>query len=282
MKLAVSNIAWAPNDRDAAYERLRSAGIAGLEIAPSLFFSEASDAFAPDEREAYAALRPMRRAGLELVSMQSLLFGVNGAALFEGPDKLEEFQNGIGRAIALAGRFSIPNLVFGAPRQRNIPDDLPRSDAEALALDAFRRLGDLAASVNVRLGMEANPVAYGTNFLNTVGEASTFVERLDHPYVTLILDVGALQMNGELAWVKEVSPHAVDRISHVHISEPDLAPAPADIAQTAQVMSAMADAGYRHWFSIEMKATGNLDVLEASLDRLTTAARISSVGEGKE
>ncbi len=277
MKLAVSNIAWAPADRDAAYAILRGAGITGLEIAPGLFFDGAADVFVPTEVEAEAALGAMRRAGLELVSMQSLLFGVEGAALFEGEAGLDRLRAGMGRAITLAGRVGIPNLVFGSPRQRNMPDGLDREAAGSLAVDVFRRFGDAAAVAGTRISIEPNPAAYGTNFLNRIAEAEAFVRRVDHPAITLIVDVGALHMNGDFDTVEAVAERAVALVSHVHISEPNLDPAPARAGQAARVMTAMTGAGYGGWFSIEMKARPEpgLAALEASVARLVAAASLA-------
>jgi len=274
MKLAVSNIAWAPAHRDAAYAILRGAGVTGLEIAPGLFFDGAADVFVPTDAQAEAALAAMRGAGLELVSMQSLLFGVEGAALFEGEAGLERLRIGMDRAITLAGRVGIPNLVFGSPRQRNIPGDMDPGAAEALAIDVFRRFGDAAARAGTRISVEPNPAAYGTNFLNRVAEAEAFVRHVDHPAITLIVDVGALHMNGDFDSIEAVAGRTAGLVSHVHISEPNLDPAPARADQAARVMTAMDGAGYRGWFSIEMKARPEhgLDALEASVARLVAAA----------
>ncbi|MDP2258239.1 MAG: sugar phosphate isomerase/epimerase family protein [Caulobacter sp.] len=274
MKLAVSNIAWSPADRDAAYAILRAAGITGLEIAPGLFFDGAADVFAPTDAEAEAALGAMRKASLELVSMQSLLFGVEGAALFEGEAGLDRLRAGIDRAITLAGRVGIPNLVFGSPRQRNIPDGMDRAVAEVLAIDVFRRFGDAAARAGTRISVEPNPAAYGANFLNRVAEAEAFVRRVAHPAITLIVDVGAMHMNGDFDSIEAVAGRAVGLVSHVHISEPNLDPAPARADQAARVMTAMTGAGYRGWFSIEMKARPEpgLAALEVSVARLVAAA----------
>ena len=43
--------------------------------------------------------------------------------------------------------------------------------------EAFRRLGDDAVAAGTVLAIESNPVAYGTNFLNTLDEAERFLER---------------------------------------------------------------------------------------------------------
>lgn len=280
MKLAVSNIAWLPADRAAAYAILKAAGISGLEIAPGLFFDGAGDVFVPTGAEADPVLEEMRAAGLELVSMQSLLFGVEGAALFEGEAGLDRLRTGMGRAIALAGRFGIPNLVFGSPRQRNVPDGMSLGAAEAIAVEEFRRFGDLAAKAGTRISVEPNPAAYGTNFLNRIGEAEAFVRKVDHPAITLIVDVGALHMNGDFGDIEAVASRTKGLVSHVHISEPELAPSPADPDQAARVMRAMTGAGYGGWFSIEMKTPPEprLEILERSVGRLVAAA--ARAGQG--
>lgn len=280
MKLAVSNIAWLPADRAGAYAILTAAGIAGLEIAPGLFFDGAADVFVPTEAEAAPALEAMQTAGLALVSMQSLLFGVEGAALFEGETGLERLRAGMDRAIALAGRFGIPNLVFGSPRQRNIPEGLDPAAAERLAVDEFRRFGDAAGKAGTKISVEPNPAAYGTNFLNRIAQSEAFVRKVDHPAITMIVDVGALHMNGDFDQIEAVAGGARGLVSHVHISEPDLAPSPADPAQAARVMRAMTGAGYDGWFSIEMKTPPEprLETLERSVGRLVAAA--AQVGQG--
>jgi sugar phosphate isomerase/epimerase len=284
MKLAVSNIAFAPEDRAAAYGLLHSRGITGLEIAPRLFFDRAADPFVPTPGEIAAALTETRAAGLQLVSMQSLLFNVQGAAMFGTAEERDRFRVGMERAILLAGRLGVPNMVFGSPRQRVIPPTLPVDEAYRIALDLFFSLGEAARLAGTRLGVEFNPVAYGTNFLNTAVEASAFVETLRHPAVTLILDIGAMHMNGEFGSVGRIAEHSAARISHVHVSEPDLAPAPATVADAVCLMRAIAVTRYRGWYSIEMKAVPQqgLRALQEAVDRLVEAVGIVKAEGGVE
>ncbi|MDP2215359.1 sugar phosphate isomerase/epimerase [Phenylobacterium sp.] len=277
MKLAVSNIAWPPPLRDEAYGLLAAHGVRGLEIAPKLLFADAQDAFAPSPDEADRALDAMRAAGLELVSMQSLLFGAEGAALFQDEGGRERLVGAMVRVIGLAGRFGIPNLVFGSPAQRNIPEGLTTAAADRIAMDVFRQLGDAAAAAQTILALEPNPAAYGTNFLNRFDETEDFVRRLDHPAIRLILDAGALIMNDELDVLDRLTPDRVRRISHVHISEPQLAPAPADPLTAAKILRSMRGAGYGGWFSIEMRAPpGGLADLDQALTRLGAAVTLAA------
>jgi hypothetical protein len=49
MQLAISNIAWSPEDTDAVYEVLSEIGVGGLEIAPGVLFAAEPDPFDPSE-----------------------------------------------------------------------------------------------------------------------------------------------------------------------------------------------------------------------------------------
>ena len=249
----MSNIAWLPDERREAYAILAEAGITGLEIAPGLFFHAAADPFVPEAAVAEAALAEAADAGLALVSMQSLLFGVTGAGLFDGPEARAAFIAGMTRAIVLAGRFGIPNLVFGSPVQRRVPAGMAMADALEDAAAVFRQLGELAAAQGTRITIEANPAAYGTNFCTTLEEAEAFAALIDHPAVALILDLGAMHMNGSFASVPARLPALTPRLNHVHVSEPDLAPAPADAAALAPVLRGLRAAGYAKAVAIEMK-----------------------------
>ncbi|EIZ79014.1 hypothetical protein WSK_2559 [Novosphingobium sp. Rr 2-17] len=257
MKLAVSNIAWPPAFADRAYALLQANGFTGLEVAPALILPASADPFEPTPAEVSEALARARHYGLTIISMQSLLFGVDGAALFLDQASRDRLERALERAIDLAHRLEVPNLVFGSPRQRAYPPSMDYAEAEGIALDLFRRLGDRALAAGTRLAIEPNGRAYGTNFLNRVEEAASFVRRAGHPGVVLNFDIGALHMEGDFDRICAIAAATADCIGHVHISEPQLAPAPVDVGQAATAFTALADAGYTGWHSIEMAATSD-------------------------
>ena len=274
MNFAVSNIAWPDSDRPAAYALLAERGVTGLEIAPGLFFSGAEDPFVPDAALAEARMGEMTGHGLRLVSMQALLFGVEGAALFEGPEALERLETGMIRAIDLAARFGIPNLVFGSPKQRIIPDDMTPEAARAHAAEVFARLGTRAQVGGTVIAMEANPVQYGTNFLTCAEDAVSFVRYVDHPGVRMVMDIGTMHLNDAFDQTGAVIDAAASLLSHVHISEPFLAPAPAESDTAMSVLRALEHVGYDKWTSIEMKAAtpDPIAALRGAVDRLLAGA----------
>jgi sugar phosphate isomerase/epimerase len=257
MKLAISNIAWKAEDAEAIYALMMDLGVRGLEIAPGVLFPDEPDPFQPTETVLTRNLAAARKSGLELVSMQSLLFGVQDALLFGNPGQRARYETGLMRAIDLAARLGIANLVVGSPANRAIPTSMVRPDAEASAAETFGRLGDHALASGCRLAIEPNPAAYGTNFLTNLSETAAFLRSLWHPAVMLNLDLGALHLNGEFDEIETLLPLHADLISHVHISEPHLAPVPGDMAALHRSIRALAGVGWDGWVSIEMRTTAD-------------------------
>jgi sugar phosphate isomerase/epimerase len=267
MRLAVSNIAWRPEEAEAALDLLADRGVAGLEIAPGLVFPQEPDPFLPSDTAVDAWRHGLSRRGLQLVSMQSLLFGRADAALFGAEDQRQAFEAGLRGAIDLAAQLDCPNLVLGSPTARRIPDDMDAAEAHGIAVDVIGCLGDLCHARGAILALEPNPAAYGTNFLNTFAETAAFVRALDHPAVRVNLDIGALTMNEETERAVATFGATHPLIGHVHISEPHLAPAPADTAALIRVLGPLCTLRPSGWASIEMRGGDgdNLTTLKACI-----------------
>jgi sugar phosphate isomerase/epimerase len=276
--LAVSNIAWSYANRLRAYDVLKEHDIDGLEIAPGLLFAEEADPFEPSPAGLNARLRELETAGLRLVSMQSLLFGVEGAELFGQPDAVDRLVHGLKRAIKLAGRTGIPNLVFGSPRQRITPPGMTAAEIADHARNILRRLGDLAAANRTVLALEPNPAEYGTNFMTNYADTLEMVKVVDHPNITLNFDVGALHMTSSFPSVAAYLREARTHISHVHLSAPFLGPAPASAEETAEVLAGLADIGFDRAASIEMKADSTDEIAALSRSVQTLRAGIDLAG----
>lgn len=270
---AISNIAWPAACRDAAYAAMAARGVRGLEIAPALFLAGADDPFDPDPDVLAAAEAALAAHGLELVSMQSLTFGANDIAMFGDEAERAGFEAALERAIGLAGRLKTPAMVFGSPKHRVIPDGMTSAEASGIAVATLTRLAGFAAAAGTRLGLEVNPAAYGTNFMTDFDATMDVVERVAHPAIGLNLDMGALIMNGDVARLGQVLDRAQPHLVHVHVSEPHLAPAPADPATLARLVEGLAARSYAGAISVEMRPAGDDPVVGVgvALDRLVAA-----------
>ena len=241
MKLAASQIAWEPQDEARALEILRGHGYNALEIAPTRVGGENPYDDIQTAADFAAGLR--RGYNFAVCSMQSIWYGKQGS-LF-GPER-DFFLEYTKKGILFAQAAGCGNLVFGCPKNRILPQDGSPKDAVAF----FRELGEFAHKHGSVLALEANPAIYGTNFINTTPEAFDMVEQVNCPGFKINLDVGTMVENGEDI---DVLRGKVEKISHVHISEPYLA-----LVEKRDLHLSLAallrEEGYGGCVSIEMKA----------------------------
>ena len=257
--MAASNIAWEPSEDDSAARVLRDHGFTGVEIAPTKRWESPIEATKKDIAEYRSA---WEKRGLQIVSMQSLLFGRNDLQLFGNQitqRALKEYLTGL---IELAAGLGATTLVFGSPKNRK-RGKLPMDQACEIASDFFREMGAIAASHGCVLCIEPNPPEYECDFINTMSEAAHLAQTVKSRGVGVQCDLGSMMYNGEnpLVALKEADPF----VRHVHISEKELA------ELSSKDLNFLAAAGlreiqYKGWVSIEMRAAKSGSRIEA-LDR---------------
>lgn len=216
MKVAISNIAWEPRDDEAVAEVLRRYGVDAIDIAPGKYFPDPPNATASDIER---VRRDWEARGVRIHGMQALLFGTTGLNLFGEASVRAAMLDRLDAVCRIGAGLGAGPLVFGSPKNRD-RKGLDDAQAERVAVDFFRALGDRAARHGVSVCLEPNPERYGSNFMTTTAAAATIVERVDHPAIRLQLDAGALTINAEP--VDSTIRTVAALIGHVHASEPDL------------------------------------------------------------
>ena len=214
MKLCISNIAWSAPEDAPVYKLMKSYGVDGLEIAPTRLFPDAPyDQSADDIAKAKDDILSY---GLTPIAMQSLHFGADGMAMFEGDKSRKALLEYTKKAVLFAENLGARILVFGSPKLRNIND----IDKEYnIALDFFCELGEYAAGHGRCVCIEANPVEYNTNFINTTAAAYKLVCDAASSGFGLHVDTSTMIINGE---DMGIIGRIADKIKHVHISTPYL------------------------------------------------------------
>jgi sugar phosphate isomerase/epimerase len=263
LHLSISNIAWTPAEDDVVAAVLRTSGATGVEIAPTKWRDDPLDATAA---EIAAYRHAWQDRGLQIVSLQSLLFGRPDLQLFGDAASRSALFDFLRRTIDLAAGLGAPVLVFGSPKNRQ-RGDLSLPDATAIASDVFRDLGVHAHAQGAALCIEANPPGYGCDFITTTAEAADLCRTIDHPGVRLNGDLGGMMMADECpaAAIEYAAPY----LAHFHASEPQLVEfgASADHAGAAAGLAAIR---YGGWVSIEMRAaggSGNVAAVERAIER---------------
>lgn len=255
MKWSFSNIAWTAQQDEYMYRILAEAGISGLEIAPTRIFPQQPYQKMAEIREWSKSL--YKRYGLRISSMQSIWYG-RTQNLFADEQQYAELMQYSKEAVLFAEAAECPHLVFGCPKNRNMPEGADRRTALAF----FLELSSFAAQHGIVIGMEANPSIYGTNFINTTQEAIAIVREIGNDGLELNLDIGTMLANAETA---DVIAGAVSLIHHVHISEPYLKPVQ-ERELHRDILRVLDKEGYQGYISVEMSDTGDsrtiLEVLE--------------------
>jgi sugar phosphate isomerase/epimerase len=261
--LSVSNIAWSPAEDAAAFALLRESGIGHLEVAPGRIWPNAGDTLPEQAASPIAALRTEE---LSISGFQAILFGKPDLRLFDetSRDTLLAYLKRLANLCAAAGGTY---LVFGAPKNRWLPDEVDRESAWETAVTFLRELGNFAASKGVIFGIEANPAAYGCNFCTHVGDVAALVGEVASPGIGWHLDTGELAMNHEK--LPDVIAENAGLICSAHVSEPGLGDFTTPWPGHPAVAHALRSAGYSGFVSLEMKRPENgLDGVRTAIDFL--------------
>jgi sugar phosphate isomerase/epimerase len=164
MKLAVSNIGWAPEKRSEVLPQLKNRSIEGLVIAPTMVWPEAPQVTALQAKDFRAEVMD---AGLAIAGMQSLTFGLKEGALSGDYRERRNLVEHLKRQAVLAGRLGAVSMIFGSPGLRK------QVNAEQ-AQEVLAEAAAVAADNGTVLAIE--PLSgYGNNFIQTTNEGVDLV-----------------------------------------------------------------------------------------------------------
>ena len=259
IKFSISNIAWTTENDQLVYKYMQKSGFSGLEIAPTRLFPAKPYDKKTEAKEYSERLKD--KYGLSVCSMQSIWYG-HSERIFGSAEERAILLDYTKQAIDFDEAIGAGNLVFGCPKNRVIGED----DDRNVAVSFFRELGDYAAEHRTVLAMEANPVIYGTNFINTTKEAIELIKEVGSKGFKLNLDFGTIIYNEES--IEDIAPH-IDLINHIHISEPNLKLIERR-AEHKSLMQMLRDAGYDRYVSIEMGKRDDIEDVYRTIDYLTT------------
>ena len=254
-KFSISNIAWTAENDIYMYKLMKEKSFSGLEIAPTRIFTEKPYESCIEAKEWASNLN--ERYGFVVPSMQSIWFG-RQEKLFGAGEERKLLISYTKKAVNFAEAIGCKNLVFGCPRNRNMPE----GTNDDFAIQFFKEIGDYAYEHNTVIGMEANPPIYNTNYINDTASAIELIEKVDSNGFLLNLDVGTMVENNESVTVLAGKEHL---INHVHISEPGLKV----IEQRKiheQLASLLKKSDYKKFVSIEVSKQDDVSSIEKMMD----------------
>ncbi len=254
MKLSLSNIGWVEKDNDEILDYASKKGYSGLEIAPTVFIQDEPYDHIKNMQEIASEIKS--KYNLEISSMQSIWYGKTGNIF-----NVEEAQDLLlytKKAIDFASAINCKNLVFGCPKNRNIPEGKTNNDIVWF----FKELGDYAISKNTVLSLEPNPPIYNTNFMNNTKEAFEFVKLVDSEGFKVNIDFGTIIENKEN--LEDIYSN-LNLVNHIHISEPYLEKV-LKREEHLDLAKFLKEKDYNKYVSIEMKKRESIEDLKEVID----------------
>lgn len=261
MKFCISNIAWDTAEDNDVFELMLQNGFTSLELAPGKYFS-LSELETPKAINLKAQINTL---GINIVSLQGILFNTNNLFLFEDENSRNLLFNHLKRIIDYAHLLGVTNIVFGCPKNRVIGSK-NRETCIGIAIDFFKLLGDYAKVKNTIIGLEPNAKEYSTDFLITTEETIDFLNELNHEHVKLNFDLSTAILNNEN--IETNIMRGAHLINHVHVSEPFLKPVSQYETKHLALFTSLQKINYRKNISIEMAATSkhNLDQIQSTIE----------------
>ena len=255
MKLSISNIGWEAEDDSRVYELMKKYGFEGLEIAPTRIFP--NNPYCKLSAAKMWSENLIEQYGFVVPSMQSIWYGCQ-EKMFGSDSERQQLIEYTKMAVDFASVIGCHNLVFGCPRNRNLPKSADRN----IGTDFFRTISDYAAEKGTVIGMEANPPIYNTNYINDTKSAFQLINSVNSAGFRLNLDVGTMVENREN--VAELEGK-VCLINHVHISEPGLKTIEKRQLHRS-LWQLLNSEGYDRFVSIEVGKTADIRKLEEQMD----------------
>lgn len=258
IEFSISNLAWNSEQNEAVYKLMKKYGFLGLEIAPTKIFPESPYSHIEEAGEWSETLK--KNWNFVIPSMQSIWYGKT-EKIFRTEAERNLLLQYTKWAIDFAAVIGCKNLVFGCPKNRNIPDDIDVQTGNKISIEFFKQLGDYAASKKTCIGMEANPTIYGTNFVNTTTDALRLIKDVDSIGFKLNLDVGTMIQNNEpISLLRD----KIAFVNHVHISEPFLKKIEKREFHK-ELINLLKTENYNGFISVEMGLQENINDIEDTL-----------------
>lgn len=251
-QLSISNIAWNEEFDEEIYKFISNLGFKGLEIAPTRIIKENPYDNLDKIKEYSEYIKIVY--GLNISSIQSIWYSKT-ENIFNSKKEYQELINYTKKAIDFANIIKCNNLVFGCPKNRNIPNNVEKTEAKSIFIEFLKEIGEYAKEKNTIISIEPNPTIYNTNFINTTKEALDIVKEVNMNSIKVNIDLGTMIYNEEDI---NILVDNIKLINHIHISEPYLEKIVKRDLHT-KLVNILKDKKYSKFISIEMKNNNNLE-----------------------
>ena len=248
IKLGICNELFEGWDFSRVCSVVSELGYDGLEIAPFTLAPSIKDVSAARRREVRAMVED---AGLKTIGLHWLLAKTEGLYLTAPDPGVRRATGDYLVALAEATRdLGGTLMVLGSPKQRSLLPGVTHEQAAEYAIEVFNRIMPTIGAVGVDLCLE--PLGPDdTDFINTCAQAVDLIRRVDHPHFKLHMDVKA-QSSERGATVPELIRRYALEAGHFHAQDVNLRGPGMGEIDFGPIMSALVEANYDRWVSVEV------------------------------
>ncbi len=236
-----------------------------MEIAP-FTIADSVDEISKSARERIKQLS--RKNNIEIIGTHWLFIKPEGLSIFSANKDIRKktslyFEKLVGFTSDIGGKI----MVFGSPKQRYIDKDIPQTQVMEYFFEFIKDPLEVAREKNITICLE--PLAKReTNFVNSVTDAISIIETLNHPNLKLILDVKA--MSDEKRPYPEIIYEGRKHLCHFHANDENLLGPGFGKIDFAPIISALKDIHYNGYLSVEVFnfAPGPEEIAKKSIEYL--------------
>jgi len=215
MKLSVSNIAWGSENFSSFLKLIKEEGCDGVEIAPSLIWSEPIES---TKQERAIFKNQLKEFGLELVGFHSLLYSRPDLQFFLNREVKIKTIKYIYDLIQLCSDLGGKHLIFGSPKNRLLHGKKYEKCIEE-AYEDFSKISEHGKKHEVYFCIE--PLFdSGNEFIKTLEEGGEIVNKINHTHFKLHMDTKTIFSASEDP--ARIVDKYIKIIQHVHVSDQDL------------------------------------------------------------
>ncbi|MBO3842524.1 MAG: sugar phosphate isomerase/epimerase [Candidatus Brockarchaeota archaeon] len=247
MKISICNEVFADRDATEILLQVKRLGYDGIEIAPFTIASNVEKISMEKRRE---IRRKSVESGIEVVGTHWVLVCDRNVNLFNNLGEVNrEAVKYLTKVIEFTSDIGGRIVVFGSPKQRNIPSKEVFEQAWASAVSAFREIGDSADKENITFCIE--PLSKDqTNFINSVTEAVKFIAEVRHENIRLILDVRS--MCDEKRPFKDIIKEGETNLKHFHANDCNGYIPGSGSADYKEIIQGLLEIDYSGYLSVEV------------------------------
>lgn len=225
----------------------------------------------PDRADISTLPRALAQTGLTVAAINSgRLFFEYGLGLVSPDANIQAASRAA--LLALARQTAPLNAPINIGVFRGLPDDAHRAGADEQLITILQEAADEIASLGVMLVLEpSNQVEFP--FITSTSEGLAFVEQIDRPNVSLMLDT--FHMSIEAETMTQSFTAAFPLLHHIHFLDRHRNPPSAASTDFdfGGILRVLCQSNYRHYLSMPLLQSGNIADTTQIITELKTAIR---------